>query len=82
MSILKVLTLLAMKVYICYQITLFECLLPLLFLRHSVSDPLALQDPFLLLPTPDRDLRQPRSSGGKLAYTIFGDPTDGVFYNW
>lgn len=31
---------------------------------------------------PDRDLRQPRSSGGKLAYVIFGDQTTGIYYNW
>jgi hypothetical protein len=32
--------------------------------------------------SPDRDLRQSRSSGGKLAYVIFGDQTTGVYYNW
>jgi len=31
---------------------------------------------------PDRDLRQLRSSGGKLAYVIFGDQTTGIYYNW
>ena len=31
---------------------------------------------------PDRDLRQLRSSGGKLAYVIFGDQTTEIYYNW
>jgi hypothetical protein len=31
---------------------------------------------------PNRDLRQARSSGGKLAYVIFGDQTTGIYYNW
>jgi len=32
--------------------------------------------------SPDRNSRQPRSSGGKLAYVVFGDQTTGVYYNW
>ena len=36
----------------------------------------------LVVEGPDRDLRQPRSSGGKLAYVIFGDQSTGVYYNW
>ncbi|KAF8816260.1 hypothetical protein BYT27DRAFT_7077625, partial [Phlegmacium glaucopus] len=31
---------------------------------------------------PDRDLRQPRFSRGKVAYVIFGDQTTGIYYNW
>ena len=31
---------------------------------------------------PDHKIRQERSSGGKLAYVIFGDRTTGVYYNW
>jgi hypothetical protein len=31
---------------------------------------------------PNRELRQARSSGGKLAYVIFGDQTTGIYYNW
>jgi hypothetical protein len=31
---------------------------------------------------PDHNLCQHRSSGGKLAYVIFGDQTTGIYYNW
>ena len=31
---------------------------------------------------PDRDICQPFSSGGKLAYVVFGDENTGVYYNW
>ena len=33
--------------------------------------------------SPDRNVQQPPSSSGKVAYVIFGDrETDGVFNNW
>lgn len=65
--------------------------------RQSAPCSSPLEDPFIYTPSPhneeeevissqvvipDRDFRQPRSSGGKLAYVIFGDLTTGVYYNW
>lgn len=32
--------------------------------------------------TPDRIIAQRPSSTGKVAYVIFGDDSDGLFYNW
>lgn len=65
---------------ILYYLNTFSCF------RHCLGPgpPPSSPSPEDYIPaaTPDRNLRQPRSSSGKVAYVVFGDHTTGIYYNW
>ena len=64
----------------CYGLPLLQD--PFIHTPSLQVDDLEEEEVVSAVPSPDRDLRQPRSSGGKLAYVIFGDQTTGIYYNW